>query len=59
MDLRILIGPGLYEKGFGDLNGEFWYGLKAMNCLTQAGQWELRVDMNFPTRSDPTSLQSV
>ena len=23
-----------YEKGFGDLNGEFWYGLKNMNCLT-------------------------
>ena len=36
-----------YEKGFGDLNGEFWYGLKSMNCLTQTGQWELRVDFEF------------
>ena len=36
-----------YEKGFGDLNGEFWYGLKAINCLTQVGQWELRIDIEF------------
>ena len=40
-----------YEKGFGDLNGEFWYGLKAMNCLTQTGQWELRVDFEFPNKT--------
>ena len=33
-----------YEKGFGDLNTEFWYGLAAMHCLTQRGQWEMRVD---------------
>jgi len=38
-----------YEKGFGDLNGEFWYGLKAINCLTQTGQWELRVDFKLET----------
>ena len=36
-----------YEKGFGDLNGEFWYGLRTMNCLTQTSQWELRVDFEF------------
>ncbi|XP_065896257.1 fibrinogen-like protein A [Dysidea avara] len=40
-----------YEKRFGDLNGEFWYGLKAMNCLTQTGQWELRVDFEFPNKT--------
>jgi len=40
-----------YENGFGDLNGEFWYGLKAMNCLTQTGQWELRVDFEFPNKT--------
>ena len=40
-----------YEKGFGDLNGEFWYGLKAINCLTQTGQWELRVDFEFPNKT--------
>ena len=36
-----------YEKRFGGLNGEFWYGLKNMNCLIQTGQWELRVDFEF------------
>ena len=33
-----------YEKGFGDLNTEFWYGLESMHCLTQKGQWEMRID---------------
>jgi len=33
-----------YETGFGDLNGDFWYGLEALHCLTQTGQWEMRVD---------------
>ena len=33
-----------YEKGFGDLNTEFWHGLESMHCLTQRGQWEMRVD---------------
>ena len=32
-----------YEKGFGNLTTEFWYGLKEMHCLTQRGQWEMRV----------------
>ena len=40
-----------YEKGFGDLNGEFWYGLKSMNCLTQTGQWELRIDFEFQNKT--------
>ena len=40
-----------YEKGFGDINGEFWYGLKAMNCLTQTGRWELRVDIEFQNKT--------
>ena len=33
-----------YEKGFGDLNKDFWTGLKLMHTLTQTGQWEMRVD---------------
>ena len=33
-----------YEKGFGNLTTEFWYGLEEMHCLTQRGQWEMRVD---------------
>ena len=40
-----------YKNGFGDLNGEFWYGLRAMNCLTQTGQWELRVDFEFKNKT--------
>ena len=40
-----------YEKGFGYLNGEFWYGLKAINCLTQVGQWELRIDFEFKNKT--------
>ena len=40
-----------YEEGFGDLNGEFWYGLKNMNCLTQTGQWELRIDFEFKNKT--------
>ena len=33
-----------YKEGFGDLNTEFWHGLSAVHCLTQRGQWEMRVD---------------
>ncbi|XP_065901505.1 ryncolin-4-like [Dysidea avara] len=33
-----------YEIGFGDLCGDFWYGLEAIHGLTKYGQWEMRVD---------------
>ena len=33
-----------YEKGFGNLSGDFWYGLEALHCLTQRGTWEMRID---------------
>ena len=33
-----------FEDGFGDLNNDFWAGLKLMHTLTQSGQWEMRVD---------------
>ena len=33
-----------YEEGFGDLDTEFWYGLKIIHYLTSNGQWEMRVD---------------
>ena len=37
-----------YEQGFGDLKGDkLWYGLKPLSCLTENGQWELRVDIQF------------
>lgn len=34
-----------YEEGFGDLNGNFWYGLRTLHQLTDNNTWELRVDM--------------
>ena len=41
-----------FEEGFGDLNGDkLWYGLKALNCFTETGQWELRVDFQFENRT--------
>ena len=33
-----------YERGFGDLTGDFWYGLEELQCLTQRGTWEMRID---------------
>jgi len=33
-----------YEDGFGNLNGEFWIGLRSMHCLTSKGNWELQID---------------
>ena len=34
-----------YENGFGDLSGEFWYGLKKIHQLTTRDHVELRIDM--------------
>ena len=34
-----------YEEGFGDLEGEFWYGLKNIHCLTGRESVELRFDL--------------
>ena len=34
-----------YEEGFGDLEGEFWYGLKNIHCLTNRESVELRFDL--------------
>ena len=41
-----------YEEGFGDLNGDkLWYGLKALSCFTEIGQWELRIDFQFDNKT--------
>jgi len=50
-----------YEDGFGDLNNDFWAGLKLMHTLTQTGQWEMRVDYqkNDKTWSYLTTISSV
>ena len=36
-----------YENGFGDPEGEFWYGLKNIHALTSQNDVELRIDMVF------------
>ena len=36
-----------YEDGFGTLTGELWYGLRPLHCLTNQGQWEMRIDFTF------------
>ena len=36
-----------YEDGFGKLSSEFWYGLKALHCLTGKGGWEMRMDIKL------------
>ena len=40
-----------YEDGFGDLNNEFWYGLKALHCLTGDGGWEMLIDIRLANNS--------
>ena len=41
-----------FEEGFGDLNGDkLWYGLKALSCFTETGQWELRIDFQFDNKT--------
>ena len=36
-----------YEDGFGSLTGGFWYGLRALHCLTGQGGWEMRMDIKL------------
>ena len=36
-----------YVDGFGNLDYEFWMGLRGMHCLTSKGIWELRIDFTF------------
>ena len=33
-----------YEKGFEDFNTQFWYGLEEIRCITQRGNWEVRME---------------
>ena len=36
-----------YEDGFGKLTSEFWYGLRALHCLTGHSSWEMRMDIKL------------
>ena len=42
-----------YENGFGNLSGEFWYGLKNMHCLTSQEPMEVEVEVS---KTDGTKL---
>ncbi len=42
-----------YEEGFGDLSGEFWYGLKNMHYLTSREPMEVEVELS---KTDGTKL---
>ena len=38
-----------YVSGFGDLEGEFWYGLEKIHCLTAREDVELRIEIGNGT----------
>uniref|UniRef100_UPI00358FFB84 tenascin-R-like n=1 Tax=Myxine glutinosa TaxID=7769 RepID=UPI00358FFB84 len=40
-----------YEKGFGDINDEFWMGLQKLHHLTAQGHYDLRVDLRDGSQS--------
>ena len=42
-----------YEQGFGNLSGEFWYGLKNIYCLTSRKPMEVEVEVS---KTDSTKL---
>ena len=46
-----------FEDGFGDLAGEFWYGLRPLHCLTGEAGWEMRMDLTLTGRPYKARIQ--
>ncbi|GFR89212.1 fibrinogen-related protein 2 [Elysia marginata] len=40
-----------YKKGFGALHTDFWLGLENIHTITNSGQYELRVDLEYQGQS--------
>ena len=41
-----------YERGFGDLDTEFWYGLRNIHCLTTGGEVELQIKVSGDNKEE-------
>ncbi|XP_005105877.1 angiopoietin-2 [Aplysia californica] len=46
-DVDFYRGWADYKNGFGDLAGNFWFGLEKIHQLTNTKQYELRIDFAF------------
>ena len=45
-----------YVNGFGELNTEFWYGLRNMHCLTSREEVDLRINFKKTDGTEETYL---
>ena len=45
-----------YVNGFGELNTEFWYGLRNMHCLTSREEVDLRINLKKTDGTEETYL---
>ena len=48
-----------YVHGFGDLNTEFWYGLRNIHCLTSRQEVDLQLLLNLPMEAHSSGLTAI